>query len=165
LKHCRAIGAGGARMMLKTITSEQAARLRDLAAASDMFIDGILRPPRDESDLSRFEAEIKTVREVSVQAVRTVIIPGRRYEQFDSFEAFQAFERRGRRMVELATPIVEKHQVPLAIENHKDQRIEDRLSLYQNISSEYVGQWHRRAAAFGKLVGRHRKPSATQCTR
>jgi len=139
LNHCQSIGAGGAHVALRVMTPQDAGRLREQALAKGMFIDAILSPPRDESDLSRFEAEVKTASEVGVQAARTVIIPGRRYERFKTMSEFRNFVARGRRMVELATPIVEKYQVPLAIENHKDQRIEDRVELYEHIGSEFVG--------------------------
>tara|TARA_R110002049_G_scaffold4601_5_gene32527 strand:+ start:732287 stop:733357 length:1071 start_codon:yes stop_codon:yes gene_type:complete len=139
LRHCHSLGAGGAHVGLGTMSSAEAAKFREEAAEYGMFVDAILKPPNDENDLPRFEAEVKTASEVGVQSARTVIIPGRRYERFKSFEEFQEFERRGRRMVELAAPIVEKHRVPLAIENHKDQRIEDRVKLYEHIDSEYVG--------------------------
>ncbi len=139
LRHCHSLGAGGAHVGIGTMSSAEAGRFRDEAAKNGMFVDAILSPPKDENDLTRFEAEVKTASEVGVQSARTVIIPGRRYERFKSFEEFQEFERRGQRMVELAAPIVEKYRVPLAIENHKDQRIEDRVKLYEHIDSEYVG--------------------------
>lgn len=139
LRHCHSLGAGGVHVGLGTMTSAEAGKFRDQAAEYGMFVDAILSPPKDENDLPRFEAEVKTASEVGVQSARTVIIPGRRYERFKSFEEFQEFEQRGQRMVELAAPIVEKHRVPLAIENHKDQRIEDRVKLFEHINSEYVG--------------------------
>ncbi len=139
LRHVHSLGAGGVHLGLGAMTSREAGEFRDEAERYSMFVDAIVSPPQDASDLSRFEAEIKVASEVGVQSARTVIIPGRRYERFSSFEDFQDFERRGRQLVELATPIVEKYQVPLAIENHKDQRIEDRVRLYEHIDSEYVG--------------------------
>jgi len=71
-------------------------------------------------DLGRFEAEIRMAAEVGALAVRTVIMPGRRYEQFKSLAEFKEFETRGRQMLERAAPIVTKHRVRLAVENHKD---------------------------------------------
>ena len=139
LRHCRSLGAGGAHVGLGVMSSGESGRFREETQQHGEFVDAILSPPEDESDLPRFEAEVKTASEVGVQSARTVIIPGRRYERFPSFEEFQEYERRGRRMVELAAPIVEKYRVPLAIENHKDQRIEDRVKLLEHIDSEYVG--------------------------
>lgn len=139
LKHCRKLGAGGMQARLGVMNTEAAGRLREFAQRHALFIDAIANPPADESDVERFEAEIRTAAAVGAQAVRTVIMPGRRYERFTSLAEFREFEKRGRRMVELAAPLVERHRVPLAIENHKDQRNDERLELLEHIGSEYVG--------------------------
>lgn len=139
LEHCQSLGAGGIQASLGTMSSQAAAKLRERAHELGMYIEAIVKPPQEKSDLARFESEVRTAREVGVLAARTVIIPGRRYERFKTFAEFQEFEKRGQKMVELAVPIVEKHKVPLAVENHKDQRIEDRVSLLEHTSSQYVG--------------------------
>ena len=139
LEHCQSLGAGGIQASLRAMSSQAAAKLRDQAHELGMYIEAIVKPPEDKPDLARFESEVRTAREAGALAARTVIIPGRRYERFKTFAEFQESEKRGQKMVELATPIVEKHKVPLAIENHKDQRIEGRVSLLEHISSQYVG--------------------------
>ena len=153
LRHCKSLGAGGVHVALGAMSSADAGRFREEAQQYGMFVDAILSPPQNKNDLPRFEAEVKTASDVGVQAARTVIIPGRRYERFRSFEEFQEFERRGRRIVELAAPIVEKHRVPLAIENHKDQRIEDRIELYEHIGSQFVGACVDTGNSFALLDG------------
>ena len=70
---------------------------------------------------------------------RTVMIPGRRYERFNSLEEFREFEGRGRQALERAAPIAERHELPLAVENHKDHRNEERVALF-----EHIGQRIRR---------------------
>ncbi|MCA9136214.1 MAG: TIM barrel protein [Planctomycetales bacterium] len=139
LKHCHAIGAGGMQANLGGMEADQLKRLREFASEKSLFVEAIVSPPKDESDLGRFEAEIVTAREAAVQAVRTVIMPGRRYERFQSLAEFREFEQRGRKMLELAAPIVEKHRVPLAVENHKDQRIDERIALYRHLDCEFIG--------------------------
>lgn len=139
LKHCRALGAGGGQVGLGVMDSQSAVTLREYAAANELFIEAIIEPPKNNDDLARFEANIKTAREVGAKAARTVIIPGRRYEYFKTFADFREAAKLGHAMVELAVPVVERHQVPLAIENHKDERIEDRVALLERISSPFVG--------------------------
>ncbi|MFZ5829049.1 MAG: sugar phosphate isomerase/epimerase family protein, partial [Planctomycetota bacterium] len=104
-----------------------------------MFIEGIVNPPKSESDAERFEAEIRAAKDAGANVLRTVVLPGRRYEQFDSLEAFREAVARGRQSLLLAAPVVERHKVRLAVENHKDQRVDERLTLLKEISSEYVG--------------------------
>ncbi len=138
LRHCRALGAGGMQARLGVMTPSKIAALRDFAEQHGMYIEAIISSPSD-GEIERFESEIKTARDVGARAARTTIIPGRRYERFDSFEQFQEFQKRGHRMLERAVPIVEKHRIPFAVENHKDERIDERVALLSLISSEFVG--------------------------
>jgi sugar phosphate isomerase/epimerase len=75
--------------------------------------------------------------------VRVVLLPGvtsgRRYEEYNSADEFHQAYKRGRQMLELAEPVAARHQIRLAVENHKDQRIPEMLHTIAGISSEYVG--------------------------
>ena len=139
LKHCHSLGAGGMQANLGAMQSAAITQLRDFSANHGLFIDAIIRPPNDKGDVDRFAAEIKTARDVGVRSIRTTIIPGRRYERFNTLEEFRDFERRGEAMLQLAVPILEKHRVALAVENHKDQRIDERVALLERLSSEFIG--------------------------
>lgn len=139
LRHCQSIGAGGMQASLGVLDAACVKALRDFAGEHKLFIDGIVNPPKDDGDLARFEAEIRSAAEVGVQAVRTVVMPGRRYEQFKSLAEVRAAEAKAVKMLELAAPIVTKHRVRLAVENHKDQRIDERLAVYKHLSCEYIG--------------------------
>ena len=153
LKHCRALGAGGMQAALGVMEAKQIKALREFADVHEMFIDAIVKPPKDKVDLSQFEAEIKTARDVGVQAARTTIIPGRRYERFKTLEECREFQRRGRRMLELAVPVLEKHKVMFAVENHKDQRMEERIALYEHLDCEFVGACIDTGNSFALLDG------------
>ena len=139
LKHCRDIGAGGMQASLGVLDAEQVRGLRDYAEQHGLFIDGIVFPPKDDTDTSRFEAEIRTAAEVGALAVRTVVMPGRRYEQFKSSNEVQESRERARKMLELARPIVEKHRVRFAVENHKCERLDERLALYKHLNCDWIG--------------------------
>jgi len=139
LDHCRLLGAGGMQVRLGVLDATGVRRLREAAERQPFFIDAIVSPPENKIDLPRFEAEIRTARQVGVQAARTVIMPGRRYERFSSLPEFREFAAKGKRMLELAAPVAEKYGVPLAVENHKDQRDDERVALFEHISSELVG--------------------------
>ena len=102
-------------------------------------MEAIVSPPRDRADLARFEAEVVAAREAGAGAARTVIIPGRRYERFRSLEEFLRAAREGERSLELAEPVARRHGLSLAVENHKDQRIEERVDLFRRLASERVG--------------------------
>lgn len=139
LKHCQELGAGGMQAGLGTLDAEAIRDLRDYAGQHSLFVEAIVAAPKDDKDLARFAAEICTAAEVGVQAARTVIMPGRRYEQFKSLAEFREFEARGKEMLQRAAPVVEQRRVRLAVENHKDQRIDERVALFKEIGSAYIG--------------------------
>ncbi len=139
LKHCRDIGVGGMQASLGVLDIEHVSSLRDFAERHELYIEGIISPPKDANDASRFEAEIRTAAEVGATVVRTVVMSGRRYEQFSSLAEVREAEARARQMLEFAAPIVTKHRVRLAIENHKDQRLDERVALHKQFAGEFIG--------------------------
>lgn len=139
LDHCHKLGAGGMQIPLGVLEPKACERLRETADAHGMFIEGIVEPPFSDNDTDRFHAEIETAARVGAQTVRTVIIPGRRYERFRSREEFDDCVLRGRRALMRAKPIVEQVQIRLAVENHKDQRLDERLELLKRIDSPFIG--------------------------
>lgn len=139
LRHCREVGASGMQATLGVLTPEQMKALRNEVEEHAMFLEGIVNFPKTERDLDRFEAEIRSAAAVKAPVVRTVLIPGRRYEQFKTLKEYREAVKQAQIMLERVRPIVEKHRVGLAIENHKDQRLEERLELLKSAKSEYVG--------------------------
>ncbi len=139
LKYCHSIGAGGMQCSLGVLDRQRSRDLREFVQQHDLYIDAIIRVPKKRSDLERFNAEMDTAAEVAAKAARTTIIPGRRYEFFDSLEKFNEFAAQARRSLELAAPVAERCKIPLAVENHKDQRDGERIELLRHISSPYVG--------------------------
>jgi sugar phosphate isomerase/epimerase len=104
-----------------------------------MFMEGIAGLPNDKAAVEEFEAQVETAKRAGVDVLRVVIIPGRRYERFETEEEFRTFAARGLRSLELAEPVAARRRVRLAVENHKDQRIPERLAFLKKIDSEYVG--------------------------
>jgi len=74
-----------------------------------------------------------------VDIIRTVCLSGRRYENFDTSEAFQQFRGASVKSLQLAEPIMRKHRMKLAVENHKDWRTEEFLEILTTIDSEWIG--------------------------
>ena len=139
VRHCHRLGAGGIQASIKELDNAGTRGLRSDCESFNMFFEAIISLPRNESDLDRFRREMQLAQQAGARAVRCVIIPGRRYERFDSLESFRAAEAAGRAMLERAEPIAAELQLPLAVENHKDQRNDERIALFESIDSEYVG--------------------------
>lgn len=139
LEYCHSLGAGGIQHSIGVRDSAYTTTLRRKAEELEMFIEGTAGLPTDKAGVPQFEAQVDTAKRAGAKVLRVVIMPGRRYEEFDTRDEFQKFVERGRRSLELAEPVAARNKIRLAVENHKDQRVPERLALLKRISSEYVG--------------------------
>ncbi|MFC1636234.1 sugar phosphate isomerase/epimerase family protein, partial [Planctomycetota bacterium] len=138
LNHCHEIDAGGVQLDIGVRDKAYVRKLRRQADSYGMFIEGSAGLPRDSSKVEPFEAIVRTAKECGANVIR-VAIGGRRYEQFDKAEEFKAFAERTWKSLQLAEPVVVQHRMRLAIENHKDFRIDQMLGMLKRIDSEYIG--------------------------
>jgi sugar phosphate isomerase/epimerase len=136
---CRERGAAGVQVSLGVRDDASAKKLRDRCGELGVYVEGIVRAPADEKDAERFESEIRTAAACGADVVRTVMSPGRRYEVFSAAEDYPRFAGRAEKSLKLAEPIIRKHKVKLAVENHKDYRIEEMAALMKRVGGEYVG--------------------------
>lgn len=139
LEHCHTIGAGGVQVGVKDWTSDFAKKVRDRREQLGLYLEGSIGLPKKSEDVPAFEQEVKSAKEAGVQVLRTVSLGGRRYEDLHSQEAFQEFVKNGLTALQLAEPVVRKHKVKLAVENHKDWRAQELVDVLQQLDSEWVG--------------------------
>jgi sugar phosphate isomerase/epimerase len=139
LDYCHELGAGGVQMGLGPGGSETALKLRAKAETLAMYFEGQVSLPKDESDVVRFDSEIRATKEAGAEIVRVAMLSGRRYETFDSAEAFRQFAEKSWKALTLAEPIVRKHRLKMAIENHKDLRVSEQVDVLKRLGSEFVG--------------------------
>lgn len=139
IDHCHAIGAGGVQVMVRDWTQDFGKRVRDRREKYEMYLEGSIALPKGHGDKNRFEQEVIAAREAGASVVRTVCLSGRRYETFQSRDAFVAFKKDSIASLQLAESVVRKHQVKLAVENHKDWRATELVTILKNLDSEWVG--------------------------
>jgi sugar phosphate isomerase/epimerase len=139
LDYCRTLGAGGVQTSLGVRDEAYAARLHELMAAHKLYLEGSIALPRDRDDVERFTAEVRTVKRCGATVFRTVLLGGRRYEVFDSAEGFRKFVEQARQSLALARPVMEKHEVRMAVENHKDLQAPELLDLVKKLDSPFAG--------------------------
>jgi sugar phosphate isomerase/epimerase len=139
IEHCGKLGAGGVQIGLGDRPADYRRRLRERLDASGMYVEGMTRLPEERREVERFEREVETARACGATILRTALLSGRRYEVFKTAQEFRDFRDRGRRALTLARPVVEKHQVRIAIENHKDWRSAELLELLGFIKSPRFG--------------------------
>ena len=136
---CRDRGAAGVQVPLGTLDDAAAAKARYRIAALGLYLEGIVRPPADDNDLPRFDAEIRTAKACGADVVRTVMLGGRRYETFTAAADYPRFAARAEASLRLAEPVVRRHRVKLAVENHKDFRVDELADLMRKVGGEHVG--------------------------
>ena len=139
LKHCDSIGAGGAQVGVRNWSIDFSGKVRDFREKQGLYLEGSIKLPQDEPDVSRFELEAKNSIEAGASILRTACLSGRRYENFETGQAFEQFKKSSIRSIELAAPILTKHKLKLAIENHKDWRVPDLLAILKYFDSEWIG--------------------------
>jgi sugar phosphate isomerase/epimerase len=139
IDYCHQIGAGGVQIALGAKEPAYAAKVREKIESLGLYFEAQTSLPKDESDLARFEMEIRLAKEAGADVVRAACLSGRRYETFESAEAFRDFSRKSWRSLTLAAPVAKKYGIHLAIENHKDWRVPEMLDWLNRLSSEHVG--------------------------
>lgn len=139
VEFCHQRGAGGVQVSIGAKDKDYVARLRGTVEKLGSYLEGSIWLPQSRDDVARFTAEVRTAKEAGATVLRTAILGGRRYETFDTAESFRKFTERAYESVGLAEPVVAKHDMRLAIENHKDWRIEELLAIIRRASNRHIG--------------------------
>jgi sugar phosphate isomerase/epimerase len=138
LEHCHGLGLGAVRMSLPSSDPAAVRELRKKIDNYGMRVIISLPPPKEAGALAQYEAAVRAATELG--AVTThASFTARRYEEFDTFEAFKASFERHQRSVELAEPVLRKHKMKLAIENHKGWRAAEHAAWINRLGSEWIG--------------------------
>lgn len=139
LAFCHERGAAGVQVPIGVRDEEYQKKLRSRLDEFGMYLEGSVRMVKDKADAERFENELRSIKECGATVVRTVMLGGRRYEVFKKAEEYREFTERAWRSLQLAEPIVAKHKMRLAVENHKDYRTNELVDVMRRLSSEHVG--------------------------
>lgn len=139
IEHFSSLGFSGAQLTMHGLDSKLAKKILKRREALNFFMEGQIKLPKDETDVARFDRQVQETKAMKVEIIRTVCLSGRRYENFDTREAFQNFRKASEKSLKLAEPIMRKHKMRLAVENHKDWRCEEFLEILKNIDNEWVG--------------------------
>ena len=139
LDHCHQIGAGGVQVVIKDWSADFAKSVRDKREKLGMYLEGSIGVPKTAGDVAAFEQDVIRAKEAGAQILRTVCSGGRRYEILHSAEAFADLKKNALASLKLAEPILRKHKVKLAVENHKDWRSPELVGILKQLNSEWIG--------------------------
>jgi sugar phosphate isomerase/epimerase len=138
-RYARGLGADGVQTALRGKDSAAAKDLRALVEREGGCYEGEVRLPKNEDDVAAFADEVRLAREAGATVARAVFTGGRRYEIFRTMEDFGSFHAQAERSLALAEPILRKHRLRLAIENHKDHTADELAALMRKTASEWIG--------------------------
>lgn len=139
LDHCQDLGAGCLQIGVHGWTTDFAGAVREKRESLGIVLEGQVGLPRRDESTARFESDVKAAAEAGATILRTVCLGQRRYEKFETLDEWKTFVKDSRTALERAEPILSKHGMKLAVENHKDWRIDEQLELLNHLSSEAVG--------------------------
>ena len=139
MRHCHSIGAGGIQTTVGGWAVDFEKKVRDEREKLGMYLEGSIGLPKTSEDVGRFEKELLAAKEAGASILRTACLSGRRYETFKTEADWLTFKENSLKSIRLAEPIVRKHQVKLAVENHKDWKAAELAQIIQDLGSEWVG--------------------------
>ena len=138
VEHCHSLGLAGAETSLASGDPALVRKLRTQSESYNMKLILNTKLPARESDVAQFDKAVAACRETGAIALHAAMT-ARRYEQFDSMEEFRANFAQCQASIALAEPILKKHRMKLAIENHKGWRAAEQAAWMRRVSSEWVG--------------------------
>lgn len=139
LDHCHRIGAGGVQVVIKDWTVDFAKTVRDRREKLGMYLEGSVSVPKTAGDVAAFEQDVIRAKEAGATVLRTVCSGGRRYEILHSANAFADLKKNALASLQLAEPVLRRHKVKLAVENHKDWRAPELVGMLKQLDSEWIG--------------------------
>jgi sugar phosphate isomerase/epimerase len=137
--HCHKLGVKSVQIGIGIREPYYVRSLREKAEADSIHLEGIVSLPADEAGLDHFDAEVRSAKEAGATILRTVTLSGRRYETFDSAASFRKFSEMALHRLKLAAAIVDRHDMLLAVENHKDWRADELIALLKKAGGDHLG--------------------------
>jgi sugar phosphate isomerase/epimerase len=137
LEYCHSLGAGGVQAPLASLDAGYVKRLRARAEEHGMFFEAMAGLPRADGD--GFAQTVAAAKEAGALAIRAASPGPRRYEAFASLDDWKRAAAASRLAISRALPVLEKHKIPLALENHRDRTAEELVSVLEEYRSEYLG--------------------------
>jgi 3-oxoisoapionate decarboxylase len=140
-RYARTLGAEGVQASLRGLDDAALRRFRAEVERDGGYFEGEISLPKTDSDadLESFEREVRRLREAGASVTRAVLLGGRRYEVFRDLDAFRRFAERSEQVLRRVEPILRRHRLRLAVENHKDLTAEELAGCLRRLASEWIG--------------------------
>ena len=139
LQYAHQLGAAGVQVAIGDNDRAYAQRIKAEVETRGLYFEAQFQLPKDDTDLDRFERDVRLARDAGATVFRTACLSGRRYETFKSAEEFREFAARSHHSLRLAEPALKRHDLRMAVENHKDWLVPELLEIVRKFSSEWMG--------------------------
>jgi|SRR5579883_743330 len=140
IEFAKSRGANAVQLSLGARSEPDAVLVRKAAEKHGVAVEGIVSPPKEtKADRARFAEELIAARNCGATVVRTVLLGGRRYEVFEKEQEFADFTKRATESLRAAEPVAAAQKVVLAVENHKDFRVDEQVALLKRFGSDWLG--------------------------
>jgi sugar phosphate isomerase/epimerase len=137
---CRSFGADGGQMEIDQLESTEPAYLAEVKRrCGDTFFLELSVDGKVLEDEDRYAQMAATARALGVPRIRIALLRGRRYETFKGPEDWGAFASHWREVVPRAKGMIERHGIPVGIENHKDWTTDELVDLLKSVGSPLLG--------------------------
>lgn len=137
LEHCNKLGAAGIQTALTSLEPAYLDKVKARLQETGMYIE--VMTPLPKVDMGQFLGVVEGAKSVGANCLRAGALSGRRYETFPTLDDWRKFVTESKAAIARAVPIVDKHRMPLALENHKDWTLEEMLGVLKTYNSEYFG--------------------------
>ena len=139
LEYAHSIGAIGVQVAIRPDEQPHAAKIRARCEELNCYFEGNVTLPKTDAEIPTFENHIVAIKTAGATIARTACLSGRRYETFKSLAEFNDFKSTSIKAIARAEPILRKHKIKLAIENHKDWLAEEHVAILRQFNSEWIG--------------------------
>lgn len=137
--YARALGGDGVQASLRGMDTAAAVALRAHVEKTGGYFEGDLALPQTGGDLAAFERDVALARAAGATVARSTFTGARRYEGFKSLQEVREFQRQADLRLAAALPVLEKHRLKLALENHKDHTAVELAAVLRKYSSPWLG--------------------------
>ena len=137
MDYCASLGAGGVQAELTSLDPNFIRQVRERTENLGVYLEVITSLPKEDS--TAFERTIGAAKNAGALCLRSVCLNGRRYETFSNFDDWNHFVSDSKARIARALPILEKHQISMGIENHKDWTTDELVALMKEFGGEYFG--------------------------
>lgn len=137
--YARTLGGDGVQTSLRGRDAGYAKALRAHVEESGGYFEGDIALPKAGENPEAFETDVRLVCDAGATVARAVLTGARRYESFKTLAEFRDFQAQSERRLAAVAPILKRHRLKLAIENHKDHTAPELAALLRKTDSEWVG--------------------------